>query len=88
MYSDEDGTASKESEIVYWSRVRNILTLNSLLSLVGCILTALTGEDRGESIARRSLKPWPAGSVAGCAAGEHQTDGRSSSKSDVSEMEQ
>ena len=45
-------------------------------------------EDRGESIGWRSLKPWPAGSVAGCAAGEHQTDGRSSGESYVSEMEQ
>lgn len=50
MYSDEDGTASKESETIYWYRVRTLLSWNSVLSLVGCILAALRGEYRGESM--------------------------------------
>ncbi len=49
-YSDEDGTASKESETIYWYRVRTLLSLNSILSVVGCTLAALRGEYRGESM--------------------------------------
>lgn len=44
MYSDEDGTASKESEAIYWDRTRTICSLNSLLSLLGVGAFTLSGE--------------------------------------------
>lgn len=35
MYSDEDGTATKQSEAIYWDRIRTLCFLNSLLSFLG-----------------------------------------------------
>lgn len=35
MYSDDDGTASRQSEAAYWARIRNLLALTSLLSWMG-----------------------------------------------------
>lgn len=35
MYSDDDGTASRESEAAYWARIRNLIALTSLLSWMG-----------------------------------------------------
>ncbi|CAI7643455.1 unnamed protein product [Penicillium glandicola] len=49
MYSDKDGTASKESEAVYWDRIRTLRSLNSLLSLLGVGAFTLSGEYSGEN---------------------------------------
>ena len=50
MYSDEDGTASKESEAAYWRRVQVLRSLTSLLSLLGVGAVALSGEYAKDNI--------------------------------------
>lgn len=44
MYSDHDGTASKESEAAYWGRIRNLVALTSLLSWMGFGAALLSSE--------------------------------------------
>ena len=43
MYSDNDGTASKESEAIYQNRKRAFCAVTSLLSLIGVTTFALSG---------------------------------------------
>jgi hypothetical protein len=44
MYSDNDGTASKDSEVAYWARIRSLTVLTSLLSWMGFGAALLSSE--------------------------------------------
>ena len=50
MYSDEDGTATKQSQAVYDARMRMLLSTTSLLSWLGFGAAILNGEYARENL--------------------------------------
>jgi hypothetical protein len=50
MYSDEDGTATKQSQAVYDARMRILLPTTSLLSWLGFGAAILNGEYARENL--------------------------------------
>jgi hypothetical protein len=50
MYCDEDGIATKQSQDVYDTRMRILLSMTSLLSWLGFGAAILNGEYAGENL--------------------------------------
>lgn len=49
MYSDEDGTALKESEAIYRDRIRTLCSLNSIITFLGVAAFTLSCQYARES---------------------------------------
>lgn len=50
MYSDQDGTATKQSQATYENHIRRLLFTSSLLSWLGFVAAALNNEYMGDNL--------------------------------------